>query len=99
MATKMSKEESFASRQLLENARVKIYEMDLAPRQKTEMHAHPDYVGYMITDGRLRFHYADGISEDKEYKAGQVAYRQAQKHDIENAGDQQARILIIELKK
>jgi quercetin dioxygenase-like cupin family protein len=98
MEMKTSKEAAAVSRILLENPRLKIYEMHLAPRQKNEMHSHPAYVSYLLTDARLRIEYADGTNEDRGYKAGEAGYRQAQQHTIENMGDEDVRIVIIELK-
>ncbi len=99
MVMKTSKEEYGVSKSLLENERVKIYELHLTPGQKTEMHSHPEYVSYLLTDAKLRIEYANGTSEDRDYKSGQAAYRQKQKHTIENMGDKDVRIVITELKK
>jgi quercetin dioxygenase-like cupin family protein len=99
LTTKKGKEQSGETRAVLENERVKIYELDLAPRQATEMHGHPEYAGYLLTDARLRFTYDNGVGEDRGYKAGEAAFRPAQKHSVENVGDAPARILIVELKK
>ncbi len=98
MAQNPVKSESKFTKPLLENERVKIYELQLGPRQVTEMHSHPEYVGYLLTDAKLRIKYANGISEDRDYKSGQAAYREAQRHSIENAGDSDVKIIIIELK-
>jgi beta-alanine degradation protein BauB len=99
MVMKASKEKTGMVKSLLENQRVNVYEMHLAPGQKTEMHAHPEYVSYLLTDAKLRIEYANGPTEDREYKAGQAGYRQSQQHTIENLGGKDVRIVIIELKK
>jgi beta-alanine degradation protein BauB len=98
VTTKKAKEETNLVKVLLENERVRIYELDLAPRQATVMHTHPEYVGYMLTDAKLRVKYASGVSEDRDYKMGQAAYRAAQEHTIENVGDAKVRVLIMEIK-
>ena len=98
MTTGKPKEGSNLVKVLLENERVRIYELDLALRQPTVMHSHPEYVGYMLSDAKLRIKYASGVSEDRDYKAGQAAYRTAQEHTIENVGDARARMLIVEIK-
>lgn len=99
MTTKKAMGAAGQVKSVLENDRVKIYELDLGPRQATEMHRHPDYAGYLLTDARLRFTYENGVSEDRGYKVGEAAFRPAQKHSVENVGDAVARMLIIELKK
>ncbi len=98
MATKQTKNESNSTKTILENERVKVYELNLEPRKTTEMHSHPEYVTYALTDCKLRIKYASGVGEDRDYRAGQAAYREAQRHSIENAGDSSIKILIVEMK-
>ncbi len=98
MTTSKTKDGSNLVKVLLENERVRIYELELKPRQPTVMHSHPEYVGYMLSDAKLRVKYASGVSEDRDYTTGQAAYRAAQEHTIENVGDAMARILMVEIK-
>jgi len=84
---------------LLENERVKVYELNIKSGEKTEMHSHPEYVLYPLTDSKLSIEYADGKSEQREFKCGDAGYRPAQKHTVENIGTKDARIVIVELKK
>ncbi len=99
MVMETSKEESGVVKILLENERVKIYEMHLRPWQKMEMHSHPEYTSYLLTDAKLRIHFPNGITEDRGYKKGEAGYRQAQQHSLENRSDEDIRIVITELKK
>ena len=98
MATNTPKEEYGVCRILLDNERVNVYEFCLGPWQKAGMHAHPEYVSYLLTDAKLRIKYDSGISEDRGYKAGEAGYRQAQAHTIENMGGEEVKIIIVEWK-
>jgi mannose-6-phosphate isomerase-like protein (cupin superfamily) len=52
----------------------------------------------MLSDGKIRFTYADGKTEDAVSKPGQVMYTAAQTHDPENTGDTPFDVIVIELK-
>ncbi len=84
---------------LLENDRVRIYEFVAKRGEKTEMHEHPDYVVYPLNDSRIRFTFEDGRIEEGEFKKGEPKFRAGHSHIVENIGKEEARVLVIDLKK
>ncbi len=89
----------FISKLLLENERVKVFEMDFKPGEKTDMHEHPgDYVVYPLSDGCLKFTNRDGQSQEQDFKVGEAGFQKAGWHIVENIGDTEVRGLVVELK-
>jgi beta-alanine degradation protein BauB len=81
---------------LLENARVRVLEVNAKAGEKTVMHWHPDYVVYSFNDGKARFTDAKGVSTESDFNAGQVRWRAAERHATEAVTDIHA--LLFELK-
>jgi len=84
---------------LLENDRVKVYEFSQKPGEKTEMHEHPDFIVYPLTDSEMRFTYKDGTTREMKFKKGEAKFNTAQWHAVENIGNSETRLLAIDLKK
>jgi quercetin dioxygenase-like cupin family protein len=82
----------------MENQNVRILRLGYGPHEKSVMHGHPSMVGFMLTDGHIRFTYADGRTEDIIAKAGRILSLPATEHLPENLGDQAVEALIVELK-
>ncbi len=83
---------------LLENDRVRVFDVRFAPGQRAAMHAHPDHVVYVLDDATLRLTGPDGKSQDVAIKAGQTLYLPAGPHAAENIGKTAAHNLVVELK-
>ncbi len=83
---------------LLENERVRVFDVKFTPGQKAAMHSHPDHVVYVLDDATLRLTGADGKSQDVSIKAGQALFLPAGPHAAENVGKTSAHNLVIELK-
>jgi beta-alanine degradation protein BauB len=83
---------------VLENDRVRVFDVRFKPGQRAEMHAHPDHVVYVIDDATIRLTGADGKSQDVTLKAGQTVFLPAGPHAAENIGKKAAHNLVIELK-
>src|SRR5215470_18542737 len=72
----------------LENARVRVLEATLKPGDKEKTHSHPAYVIYVIQGGKYRNHAEDGTVTDREFRTGDVIYREPiSRHWAENIGD------------
>jgi len=83
----------------LENSRVRVLEATLKPGAKEKMHSHPAYVIYVIAGGKYRNHAEDGTVTDREFKTGDVIYREPIAHHwAENTGDTTIRLELVELK-
>lgn len=57
---------------LLENDRVRVLDFHSKPGEKIEMHSHPDYVTYSVSDTKTKFTSPDGKVTECESKAGQA---------------------------
>ena len=81
-----------------EDDKVRVLRIKYGPGEKSVMHGHPALVAVFLTDGRVRFTYADGKKEDITAKAGQVMHYDAFEHDPENVSDKLFEAIGVELK-
>ncbi len=83
---------------LLENDRVRVLKFRSKPGEKIGMHSHSDYFVYNFAAGKTRFTSADGKTTERETKAGDVTWRDAETHASEYIGTGEAHVLLAELK-
>ena len=83
---------------LLENERVRVFEVRFKPGERIAMHSHPDHVVYVLDDGRLKLSYPDGKAVEVVLKAGQPLWIPAETHAAENIGTTDAHSIVVELK-
>ena len=83
----------------LENDSVRVMEAVLEPGFKEKLHAHPGYVMYVLSGGKVRLHYTDGTSRDSEFKDGAVFYSDPVTHWAENTGTTTIKVMLVELKR
>jgi len=81
-----------------ENAKVRVLRATYGPHEKSVMHSHPDAVAIYLTDGKVKFTFADGKTADNNGKAGTALWTPATTHLPENAGDKTFEVLVVELK-
>lgn len=81
-----------------QNARVRVLRIKYAAGEKSVMHRHPAAVVVFMTDGKMKFTYPDGKTEEREFKAGQTAWTPAIRHLPENVSGHDVEALLIELK-
>jgi quercetin dioxygenase-like cupin family protein len=84
---------------LLENDRVRVFDVRFKPGQKAVMHGHPDHVIYVLVDGTIKLTLPDGHSQEVPLKAGQAIWMEAGPHATENVGATEAHNLAIEFKE
>lgn len=82
----------------MENAQVRILRVHYGPHEKSVMHSHPDSVAVFLSDGTIKFTFADGKAQNAGGTKGQVLYTPAQIHNPENTGDAPFDVIVIELK-
>ena len=82
---------------VFENARVRVLDVHMRPGAKSAMHAHPDYVVYMMGPAKVKFTAGDGTSAEAEFPAGAV-WRDAEEHAVENISGADLRAVFVELK-
>ncbi len=81
-----------------ENARVRILRFHYGAHEKSIMHSHPDAVAVFLTDGKIKFTYPDGKTQETSGHSGQSLFTAAQVHLPENLGDNAMDGVIVELK-
>lgn len=81
-----------------ENAKVRVLHATYGPHEKSVMHSHSDAVAVFLTDGKVRFNFADGKTQDADSKAGTAMWNTATTHLPENVGDKPLEVMVIELK-
>lgn len=81
-----------------ENSRVRIVRAKYGPHEKSVMHSHPDLVAIFQTDGRVKFTYPNGKTEERDTKAGQALFTPAVRHLPENLTDSEMEVILVEFK-
>ncbi len=82
----------------LDNDRVRVYEWRLKPGEKEKMHRHPDGVLIILADATIKSTAPDGTSTTNTLVNGDVKWRDALSHSLENVGRTEAHAIAIELK-
>ena len=83
---------------LFENERVRMLEVTMEPGGHTDMHSHPDYLVYMLDDGKVKFTMPSGETAEVEVPAGTTMWREAEEHATDNVGETAIRGLFFEPK-
>jgi quercetin dioxygenase-like cupin family protein len=81
-----------------ENSKVRILRVHYGPHEKSVMHRHPDAIAIFQNDGKVKFTYPGGKTEEREMKAGQTLFTPAVRHLPENVTDNDMEVILIELK-
>ena len=83
---------------LSDNAYSRIVKAHYEPHDKSIMHSHPDLVAVFLTDGKVKFTYPDGKTEERTVKAGDAMFTPATVHLPENVGDKAIDVILVEFK-
>lgn len=81
-----------------ENKRVRVLRIKYGAHEKSVMHGHPDAVAIFLTNGRMKFTFPGGKTEEREVKAGQTMFTPAVRHLPENLTDSEVELILVELK-
>ncbi len=81
-----------------ENDRVRAIRTILPPHVKSPMHEHPHYVVVYLTDLHTTMKLGDGRIVDNPRHPGDIAWRDALKHQTEQMGDKIAMEIQVEIK-
>jgi quercetin dioxygenase-like cupin family protein len=85
---------------LVDTTLVRAALITLEPGQKTNIHSHPAYFAYALTDGKLLVNYIDKTTETIELKAGESMFSLPERpHETKNIGTKTIKFLIVELKE
>jgi len=81
-----------------ENDQVRVLRITLGPKEKSEMHSHPEGMVIFLSDSKGKFTFPDGKTENREFKKGFFSWVSATTHQGENVGDKPFELLQIEMK-
>ncbi len=81
-----------------ENRTVRVLRVKYGPHEKSIMHSHPNAVAIFQSDGRVKFTYPGGKSEERDMKAGQAIWTPATRHLPENLSDNDMEVILVEMK-
>ena len=90
------------TRLLLENDRVRIWDLDLGPGERVPFHCHATPYFFVCVDaGRAISRFRDGNAMTMDYSEGDTWFDEVQHgpevHDLENVGDTRLRFTTVEL--
>jgi len=83
---------------VLDNDKVRVIQLDIAPGGKTGMHSHGDSLVVFLTGGDATQTDADGTKKQRHTEAGEVTWSGPVTHDAENTGKAPVKVLVVELK-
>jgi quercetin dioxygenase-like cupin family protein len=84
---------------LLDNDEVRVLEFRFPAGEKEPMHSHPRGFIYLLEDGKVKSTTPDGKVEDMVLKKGEIRWREATTHAVENVGTTEVRVMVVEMKK
>jgi quercetin dioxygenase-like cupin family protein len=71
---------------LFENERARVLEVTMQSGDRSEMHAHPDYVVHILSGGTVKFTAPSGDTVEAELPTGTTIWRDAETHSTTNVG-------------
>ena len=83
---------------VLENASVRVLQIDYAPGAKSAMHQHPDSIVIPLVVSKVRFTTPDGKTQDSELANESAQYTPAGPHSVANLGTGRVSALLVEFK-
>ena len=83
---------------IIDNEKVRVIEIEIAPGQTVPTHSHPNHVAYALTDARIQITEKGKDPAVAELKAGEALYIHATTHTGTNIGTSTARLVITEIK-
>ena len=84
---------------LIDNDKVRVIELQMAPGTSTGMHSHGDNLVVFLSGGSATQTMADGSTKQMQRKPGEVLWSGPVTHDTKNTGKTEVKTLVIELKE
>lgn len=89
-------------KQVLDNEKVRVFEVTFKKGGKIPDHAHPDHLAYVVTGGQLEItgQGAEGKKEKQkmDLTPGQAVFMPASVHAAKNTGKSEIKLVVVELK-
>lgn len=83
---------------LIDNASVRVLEINYAPGGKSVMHEHPDSIVVPLTASKVEFTLADGKTQSQSMDKDSAQYAPAGKHNPHNTGTTPVHAILVEFK-
>jgi quercetin dioxygenase-like cupin family protein len=84
---------------LFENEQLRVLDVSMQPGDRSEMHSHPGYFVYFLSDGKGGSSTTpSGETDELEWPAGTSMWREAEEHSTENVGGSTIHALFFEPK-
>lgn len=83
---------------IFENECVRVLDYKDAPGEKTNQHQHPAFVLYALSDFKRSITLPDGKVLQRQFKAGDVMWSNAQAHIGSNTGETPTHVILVEMK-
>ena len=83
---------------LIDNASVRVLEINYAPGAKSVMHEHPDSIVVPLTASKVEFTLPDGKTQSEDMAKDSAQYSPAGKHNPKNVGTTPVHAILVEFK-
>lgn len=83
---------------VLDNDKVRVVQLEIAPGGETGMHSHGDHLVIYLTGGDATQTLADGTTKSAHAEDGQVMWSDPVTHETVNTGKNAVKVLVVELK-
>ncbi|NQX37755.1 Cupin domain-containing protein [Pedobacter steynii] len=83
---------------ILENEKLRVMQVELAPGEIVPWHSHPDHFAYALTDGKLEITEKGKPAVIADIKEGEAMYLTATTHMAKNIGENTLKMIVTELK-
>jgi mannose-6-phosphate isomerase-like protein (cupin superfamily) len=81
-----------------ENDQVRVLRITYGPGEKSKMHSHAEGVVVFLSDGKGKFTFPDGKTQEMDFESGKVVWTDETTHQPENIGDEPFEVIQIEMK-
>lgn len=82
-----------------ENEHVRVVRAVTGPRERSALRTRRDRILIFLTDSHEMRHDRDGQQKEVRHKAGDVLWRTASDHQLENLEDRPVEVIVVELKR
>lgn len=83
---------------IFENDCVRVLDYKDVPGEKTNQHKHPAFVLYSLSNFKRSITLHDGTVLQRQFKAGDVMWSNAQTHIGTNTGETPTHVILVEMK-
>ena len=83
---------------IMENERVRVFNVTFKPGEIAAMHHHPDHLVYVLKGGKIKLT-SEGVTNILDLETGKAIFINEQMHEAQNIGQSPLELIVVELKK